>query len=408
MKRFLAVFILALTVLPRAEADGEKKESRVKLKFGGRIDAQVFTDTYESKSANSGIFYYFPVAPEYTDGGYDMNSENTLRFGVASSRFHLTATADDVLGGQAGGYVETDFMGVNGNLGSLRIRHMYVNLKWKRSSLLIGQTNNLSVPEAGFPNTVSFGCGTPINPLSRIPQIRFSHKLGGWGELSAALGMYAGSEGESQAYGLVPDVAVRFTIGDDQTALSLSGSVKSIRPRNMTADSMRTTERMTAFTASVFGVHTFGGGHQLTAFCMWGQDLSTLNMLGGYGPLLRDVESGTRDYGYVPTQALAVWVGFETKIMKGWQPGIFTGWIKNLGTSQPVDLTQASIPDQGIDWYYRLAPRIWYHYKQLSFGLEYMYSLASWGRSFNAYYRPVERYANSQNHRLTLLARFKF
>lgn len=411
MKRCLSVFILAVLSagVPAAGAgQSDKGESRVKFKFGGRLDAQVFTDTYASKASFNGIFYYFPLAPAYNKNHDDMNRENTMRFGVANSRLHLTATAADVLGAEAGAYIETDFMGSGNNVGVLRLRHAYISLTWKRSRLLIGQTNNLSVPEEVFPNTVAHGCGTPINPLSRIPQIRYSHRFGELVRLSAAVGMYAGKEGEAQAYGLVPDFALRLSVGGPETMVSFGGAVKSIRPRNLTADSARTTRRMAAFNASVFGLHTFGGGHKLTAFAMWGQDLSTLNMLGGYGPRLREVEAGDPDYGYTATQAIAMWIGFETKIMKGWQPGILTGWTKNLGSGKEIDLARASIPDKGIDWYYRLSPRLWYHYKMLSFGLEYMYSLASWGEEFDAHYRPVESYPNSQNHRVTLLARFKF
>ncbi|MDE5944801.1 MAG: hypothetical protein K2G93_04360 [Rikenella sp.] len=336
-----------------------------------------------------------------------MNRENSMRFGVANSRLSVSAIAPNVLGGEAGAYVETDFMGSGSNVGMLRLRHAYMSLAWKRSRLLIGQTNNLSVPEEVFPNTVAHGAGTPLNPLSRIPQIRFSQQFGEQVRLTAAVGMYAGNEGEAQAYGLVPDFALRLSVGG-ATMISFSGAVKSIRPRNLTADSTRTTRRMAAFNASVFGLHTFGGGHKLTAFFMWGQDLSTLNMLGGYGPRLRDVEAGESDYGYTATQTIATWLGFETKIMRGWQPGLLVGWTKNLGSGKPIDLALASIPDKGIDWYFRLSPRIWYHYKPLSFGLEYMYSLASWGRVFDDRYRPTQRYRNSQNHRMTLLARFKF
>lgn len=407
MKRILAGFILAFSVTALVRA-AENDDKRVKFKFGGRIDAQLFHDDYTSKATHSGIFYYFPLAPAYNAQGKDVHAENSLRFGVANSRLSVSVAAADILGGTASGYIETDFMGSGSNLGLLRLRHAYITLDWKRSQLMIGQTNNLSVPEEVFPNTVAHGAGTPLNPLSRIPQIRYSQRLGELVRLSAAIGFYAGSEGEAQAYGLVPDVALRLSVGDKQSMVSISGAVKSIRPRNLTVDSAQTHRRLTAFNASVFGLHTFGGGHKLTAFFMWGQDLSTLNMLGGYGPRLRDVEAGDPDYGYTATRTIALWLGFETKIMKGWQPGLLTGWTKNLGSGQAIDLVQASIPDKGIDWYYRLSPRLWYHYKQLSFGLEYMYSLASWGKAFDTRYRPTERFGNSQNHRLTLLARFKF
>lgn len=406
MKRAFGVIILVL--LSGGRIDGAEKASRVQFKFGGRIDVQAFSDSYQSKTSNNGIFYYFPLAPSYTSQGTDINRENSLRFGVANSRLSVSATASDILGGEAGGYVETDFMGSGTLVGLLRLRHAYIRLSWQRSQLLLGQTNNLSMAEEIFPNTVAHGAGTPLAPLSRIPQIRYTRQLGDLVRLSAALGMYTGRESEAQAYGLVPDFAVRLSVGGPKALLGVSGAVKSIRPRNLTVDSMRTTRRIAAFNASAFAMYRFGGGHQLSAFAMWGEDLSTLNMLGGYGPRLRDIRAGNPDYGYTTTRTLSLWVDFEAKIMKGWQPGLLAGWTKNLGSGREIDLIDASIPDKGIDWYLRLSPRLWYHYRQLSFGLEYMYNLSSWGRSFDTHYRPTKRYPNSVNHRTTLLARFKF
>lgn len=408
MKRFRTLFLFVLLFSPALPAGAETDGSRVKIRFGGRIDAQLFTDTYNSKTTNGGILYYFPLAPAYTSQGADINRVSTLRFGVASSRINLTVTAPDLLGAEARGYVETDFMGSGDVLGVLRLRHAYVGLNWRRSQLLVGQTNNLSVPEEITPNTVAFGAGVPFNPLSRIPQIRYTRQVGESVRLSAAVGMYAGKEGEAQACGLVPDFAVRLTAGGPDALVGFSGAVKSIRPRNLTADSVRTTRRMTAFSASAFALYRFGGGHRLSVFVMWGQDLSTLNLLGGYGPRLSETERGEADYGYTATQTVATWIEFETRTMKGWQPGLLVGWTKNLGSGRAIDLAQASIPDRGIDRCIRVAPRLWYHYRQLSFGLEYLYNSASWGRVFDRRYRPTERYADTQDHRLTLLARFKF
>lgn len=410
MKRFLSFFILALAVLGIRASETAENSNKVKFKFGGRLDASVFTDSYASKAKNGGLFYYFPLAPSYNKYGDDLNAENSLRFGIANTRLSGTLLVPELLGAEGKVFVETDFMGTNDNtFGLFRLRHAYIGLNWQKSWLLIGQTNNLSVPEEIFPNTVSHGCGTPIDPLSRIVQIRYGHLLAPQVRLTAAVGMYGGTEGTAQSYGMIPDIQLKLTIGNTSgTFIGMTGGFKSIRPRNLTADSVKTHQRMTAFSASVFGQHIFGGGHKLTAFAMWGQDLSTLNMLGGYAPLLKDTRAGDLDYGYTATRTVAAWVDFETKVMKGWQPGIFAGWTKNLGTGRDIDLAKASITDQGIDWYLRLAPRLWYHYKKLSFGVEYMYSLASWGKAFDARYRPTERYANTHNNRVTLLARYKF
>ena len=46
MKRTFILFILAATIANMSASGAEKGESRVTFKFGGRLDAQVFTDTY--------------------------------------------------------------------------------------------------------------------------------------------------------------------------------------------------------------------------------------------------------------------------------------------------------------------------------------------------------------------------
>ena len=157
MKRTFILFILTATIANMSASGAEKGESRVTFKFGGRLDAQVFTDTYASKAKNGGIFYYFPLAPEYNQYGDDISSLNSLRFGVANTRINGTLTAKDVLGATAKAFVETDFMGSGDILGVLRLRHAYISLDWKRGQLLIGQTNNLAVHEEIVPNPVSHG-----------------------------------------------------------------------------------------------------------------------------------------------------------------------------------------------------------------------------------------------------------
>ncbi|MDE5944277.1 MAG: hypothetical protein K2G93_01675, partial [Rikenella sp.] len=71
MKRVSTLFILATlavgTAAGAAKNDTTKhiKTPAVRFRFGGRLDAQVFSDSYTSKSSFSGLFYYFPLAPDY-------------------------------------------------------------------------------------------------------------------------------------------------------------------------------------------------------------------------------------------------------------------------------------------------------------------------------------------------------
>lgn len=407
MKRWLLPIILGGAFLSARAGESTEK---VQFKFGGRIDAVASFDSYESKVKNTGIFYFYPWAPNLNAYGEDLNAERSLRFGVASTRLNGTVLVPELLGAKGKAFVEVDFMGTSDNtFGVLRLRHAYFNLDWKNGQLLIGQTDNLSVPAEIAPNTVSFGAGAPINPLSRMVQVRYTHHLGSQFRLAAALGMFGGSQGEMQSDANTPDMQLRLTWGaPEATFVGIGGGFRSMRPRKTTDDEHKTQKRVTVLSASAFGQHTFCGGHKLRLFGMWGEDLSALTMLGGFAPKLSDVNGLVEDYSYAPVRSVATWLDFETAVMKGWQPGFFAGWTKNLGTAEEVDLSLASITDYGIDWYLRISPRIYYHYKKLSFGLEYMYSLASWGEEFSAKYRPTRRYENSDNHRVTLLARFKF
>lgn len=384
------------------------QNSKVKFKFGGRIDLAVFGDSYESRSMNRGLYYFYPLAPALNSIDQDVHNEGNLGFGIAGSRLNATVTAPNILGATARVYVEADFLGSTDTyFGNLRLRHAFFELNWKKTQLLFGQTDHLSIPVEAQPNTVSFGGGAPILPLSRVPQIRITQNLAPTVKLSLAASMASSGQGTMQSAALTPEVQAKLTIGRTTTSIfGIQGSYRSIRPRRIAADSIKTYTRLGCWSISAFGLHTFGRGHTIKLFAMWGQDLSPFTMMGGYAPILSEINQ--IDYGYAPISTLAASIDIETRRMKGWQAGIFGGLQKNLGTTEEIDLSKASISEPGIDVFFRIAPRVYYHYKGLSFGLEYMYSNASWARKMDNNYRPVSTYNNTVDHRITFLARFTF
>lgn len=405
----------AIILLPLVwTANAAEKQDKVAFKFGGRVDALGFVDTYESKATRRGIHYFFPLAPKYDPQGNDLHKESSLRAGAAPSRLNATVLAPEILGAVGKAFVEADFMGTSDNtFGGFRLRHAYMSLDWERGQFLAGQTDHLSIPVEVTPDVVSYGGANPINPLARLPQFRYTHKLTRNLSAAAAVGIFGGTYGEMQSAATVPDVQLKLAWTESgRWMMGVSGGFRAIRPRKITDDEVKTTKKMSLFQASAYGSYTFGGGYCVKLFGMWGQDLSALSMMGGFAPKLTDVSTGNPDYGYMPIRSMATWLDFSTRKFNGWQAGIYAGWAKNLGTSKDIDLSCESIGDYsadgGIDWHIRIAPRVYYQYKNLSFGLEYMYSLASWGETFSARYRPVERYDNTSNHRVTLLTRFKF
>lgn len=407
-KLFTLILLLSAQTLM---ANDTIQPTKFTFKFGGRIDLEIYSDTYKSVESRNGLQYMFPAKPEYNSKGEDINYQPRLRLGVAPSRFNFTATATNVLGATVSGFIEVDFMGVSDNVFStLRMRHAYINMEWRNRSLLLGQTSHLTMADEAATNTVTFGGGYSLYPLNRPVQVQFRQNLGKYSNITIAAAMFGGTIGNEQSYAMLPDLQIRYTGGNPSNFVyGVVAGVKSTKPRTLTADSLRTSQKVIALDAAIFARYTFGAGYAIRLYGIWGQDLSALSILGGYAPLYS--ERNEDDYGYAPTSAVSAFLDFESPVYndKGWQWGVFAGWQQNLGSFREIDLTQASIPNMGANYYFRVAPRLYYHFKKhLTFGLEYMLSGAQWAKEMDAFYRPVATYDNTYNHRVTFLARFKF
>lgn len=407
MKYFLT-FILALTVStaiskPKKEVDSTK----VNVKFGGRIDVMAYFDTYNSVDSRNGVQYWFPKAPQYNSLGEDINFQNRVRFSIASTRLNFTVNVPKI-GKTATGkaFVEADFMGVNeAVMTGIRLRHAYFLIDWEKQSLLMGQTSHLMMIDDIAPSMITFGGGFPLNTLNRPIQFRFTQRFLENSSLDVAAAMFSGREGDMQSIATIPDIHARLNFGFGKHQFGVAGGLKVIKPRALTADSTKATQNVVSFDALVYYKVKLNG-HALAAFVIWGQDPDALSLIGGFAPLYRDREK--LDYSYAPTSTISAWIDYQTPKYKGFYAGCFIGGQKNLGSMQKLDLTKASISNFGIDAFARVAPRIMYDYKMFTFGVEYMFSVASWAKEFDQYYCPTKLFAPTFDNRISLLARFKF
>lgn len=403
----------------KSESPAKAPKKKFEYQINGRVDVNLFTDSHTAVEVGGGLQWLYPSAPSYNDQGQDINKYNMVRFSASGSRIGVTLKVNDIVKGATGKVrMEADFMGsvTNSSLALFRLRHAYFELDWKTRNFLIGQTSHVTMPDEMAANTVIFGGGYPFNPLARPVQAQFTQRFLGdvKCEITAAAAMFQGSVGRMQAYSLTPDIQLRFMMGDKKKSFwGVTAGFKSLRPRLLTDDETFATARLNTFNAALFGCYTFAKGHNIRAFALWGQDQSTIAMIGGFAPILSDIQSDKLNYGYAAVDAYSVWFDYETKMLgkSKTKIGIFLGYQQNLGINKAVDIehASASIPNFGIDSFYRIAPRIWYYPGQkLSFALEYSLNGASWGKTFNDHYRPVESYPTVVGHKIQLLARFAF
>lgn len=407
-KLFLfALIFTQLTAFAEKPEKSKKDPNKVSIKFGGQVDLLTYFDTYNSIDTRNGVQYYFPLAPVYNGKGEDVNRLDRIRFSVAPTRLNFAVKVPKLSpSASARAFVEADFMGATSTvLGGVRLRHAFFEINWKNQSLLLGQTSHLIMPDSIAPSTVTFGGGFCLSPLNRPIQVRFKQRFLKNSSFEIAAAMMAGNEGDMQSFSVIPDIHARLNFNFGKHTIGLTGGLKVLKPRNLTADSSKTNQTLICFDAAAYYKVKFSK-HSISLYAMWGQDANALGIIGGYAPLL--VDKGMQDYRYGATSSISAWLDYQTPTWKGFYAGIFAGAQKNLGSIRQLDLDKQTIPNYGIDAFVRIAPRIAFNYKMLTFGLEYMFSQASWAKSMDSFYCPTELYRSTYNNRITILARFKF
>ncbi len=381
------------------------KSERVKLWINGRIDVYSFVDTYQTVDLFHGLQYITAARPVIDPTTMeDLSHSGELRFNVASTRLGIGSSYDFNERNGVMGYVEGDFINPNGSsLLGFRLRHAYIQLTLGSSQLLFGQTTHLSLYEEIAAPTVTFGGGYPYSILSRPIQFRFTQNfLDGKLKLDAAASMFWGEQFEWQADAMTPDLSIRLTLGRPKTnTLAIFGGYKSLMPQNSLLAYSKA--RVNAFYGGAMGKLAFDRIITIRAGVIYGGDLSTLGLSGGFAP---SINLDT----YHTVNTLSTWIDLSSDRYYGFEFGLFGGFQQNLGANSPIALNELQSVGltYGIDNYWALSPRVWYNYKMLYFGLEYTYSQANWMNSSNDQYRPSADLSVAHNNRVTLLCRFVF
>ncbi len=115
---------------------------------------------------------------------------------------------------------------------------------------------------------------------------------------------------------------------------------------------------------------------------MYAQDAAVFEMIGGYGVHTRDPLNDERTYAPLQTVAVSsefIWEG-------NWEPGLFIGYVKNIGARKTIIPNFGPDNESGvfslgpdIDRVYRVSPRIRYYHTNFTIGMELEYTNAAYG-----------------------------
>lgn len=429
MKKHLIALVLVLLFaspsLLLAQDGKSAQDGKLNFKIGGFVEFKSYFDDYRSRTSRYDLIHYYPLSPKLNTAGEDINSTNSLNFSIATSRLTLTVSGIKLLNADVTSYFEADFMGsAETYIGMFNLRHAYLNLKWKNSSLLFGQSDHLNYVSEVNAQTVAFGVGFPFNPLNRNMQIKYTAAIAKNVNFIVAAQMYSShlslGPAKAQAQAGIPDIHAQIRFGDPSKIFGgITAGYKVFKPRTVDAQNNLISTKIGSFDINAFFRAALGKGYTLRLWGIYGDNLSALGMIGGYGKVSDFLSGSTNpnsDYRYENVRSMSSWVDFETPSFKDFKFGIFYGYQRSFGTKQFIDVTMASgdyaygfYKDPKLTWFSRLSPRVVYSAsKKLIFALEYSLSLAKWAKTIDTNLKGTDFFPVNHNNRIEFMAKYVF
>ena len=417
---------LAFALLAAGTASAQKKH--FDYKFYGQIRTDLFYNSRSNSETVDGLFYMYPKDEARDPNGEDLN-------GIPSGNFYTlyTRLGVDVKGPKLGhgirpsAKVEVDFRGSGTSYSTVRIRHAYFNLDFKKhSSLLVGQTWHPLYGDVA-PDIMNLNMGAPYQPFSRAPQARYRFHQKNFQLTAAAIwqSQYlavgpadneVGTVGtkKSQDFlknGLTPE----FYLGLDYKTPNLLAGVglemMSMTPRTTSditkensagdtySETYRVHERITSLSYEAH-VKYQKESFLLAAKSVLGSNLTQTSTVGGYGITATDPVTGEQEY--TPLKTSHTWVNvMYGKKLRG---GLFGGYLKNLGATEKVNGLIGTGLD--LDQLATATAEISYNLPNWKFGVEYSYCNA-WYGSNDEKGKVVDTH-RVDNHRIVAVALFQF
>ncbi len=391
-----------------------------KKKFSYQFYGQIRTDLYYNSRANEetvdGLFYMYPKDIKPDAAGKDLNATANGSFYVLYTRLGLDVKGPMLGKAKTSAKIEADFRGSGTSFSTVRLRHAYMHLEWDKSALLLGQTWHPLYGDVA-PQILNLSVGAPFQPFGRAPQLRYRFKTDNLRVTAAALWqsqyLSVGPVGKSHTY-IKNSCIPEFFIGIDYKnsgwlagggieLLSLKPRTESIITREDGAnETYKVDERLTTLSYEVHFSYT-NKDWFVAAKSVLGSNLTHNSMLGGYG--IKEIDKFTGNQKYTPIRNSSTWV--NAVYGKKWKPGVFAGYIKNLGTKDALVSSTLYGTGTNVDQLVMGGAELTYNLPHWKFGVEYTLCSA-WYGSMNMSNGKIENTHSVRNNRVVAVAMFMF
>ena len=409
--------ILLLAALAAVSSGGTAQKKDFGYKFYGQVRTDLFYNSRSNSETVDGLFYMYPndVAPDAN--GEDLNAKPDGNFYTLYTRLGLDVTGPMLGKAKTSAKVEVDFRGSGTTYSLFRIRHVYFNLDWGTSALLVGQTWHPLYGDVA-PEILNLNMGAPYQPFSRAPQIRYRFTQKHWVLTAAAIWQsqylsvgpssnQTGNTSTQKHQQFIKNSCVpEFYVGADYKSQGLlvgaGVHVSSIAPRKQSEynDAVyKVSERITGVSGEAHVKYTYNK-LMVAAKTVLSSNLTQTSTIGGYG--ITSVDTRTGEQEYTPLRVSHTWL--SVMYGKKWRGGIFAGYLKNLGAKDEV----SGILGTGtkIDQLGTATAELTYNLPNWKFGAEYSWTGAAYGTN-NAKGRVTDTHL-VKNNRIVFTALFQF
>ena len=418
-KKVVLLFSLMVALVSNAQVTIGKDLS---VKMYGQIRTDIYYNSRDNNQSVDGLFYMYPKDEVLDPNGKDLNASDNSNMYAVYSRLGFDFAGPKLGKAKTSAKIEFDFRGNgNDNLSIVRLRHAYFNLDWGKSKLLVGQTWHPFYGDVA-PQILNLNMGAPFQPFGRAPQIRYRYQSGDVQWQIAALwqSQYktygptaADGSGNSRVQQFhknsnIPELTLGVDYKADGWIAGVGIDMLSIAPRTKAiggdGSTFKVDERLTTVS---YEAHVKYQKDKLffAAKSTLGSNFTHTSMLGGYAVKSQNATTGEREY--TPFRNSSNWINIIYG--KKWKPGIFIGYIKNLGTADDMEMgANKAIYGTGtnIDQLFSGTFELTYNVPHWKIGAEYNYTSAWYGTTQKD--GKVKDTHAVGNNRLVLSATYSF
>jgi hypothetical protein len=385
-------------------------------KFYGQVRTDLFYNTRSNSETVDGLFYMYPLDEVKDPNGHDLNGVGNGNFYTLYTRLGVDVAGPMLGKAKTSAKVEVDFRGSGTTYSLFRIRHVYFNLDWGKSALLVGQTWHPLYGDVA-PEILNLNMGAPYQPFSRAPQIRYRFTVKNFMLTAAAVWqsqyLSQGPAGKSQEYikkSCIPEIYIGADYKNGGLLAGVGIEMLSLKPRTEATGEnnkkFQVDERITTLSYEAHVKYT-NKDWFVGAKSVLGSNLTQASGLGGFG--VKSVNERTGEQKYTPIRFSSSWL--NVVYGQKWKPGVFVGYAKNLGTSDelyaPDGKAQLYGTGTNLDQLVTAGAELTYNVPHWKFGLEYTLSSA-WYGSLNTSSGKIKDTHAVCNNRIVAVAMFMF